>query len=232
MTFSPEEFFDLSGFGHRAIFLDCPQVWDVLTKIEGYVRQRVRPDILGKVEKGAHLFGDISIGSGTVVEAGAYIRGPAIIGQNCQIRTGAYLRGDVLVGDGCVVGNSTELKNSILLNGAAAPHYNYCGDSVLGNRANLGAGTKLSNFKIAADKSIKLRVGDETVDTGLTKFGAILGDGAQTGCNSVLNPGTILGKNVLVYACAAVRGYVPHGTIVKLRQQFENATGEASPPAG
>ncbi len=229
MSFSPEEFFDLGGFGHRAIFLDCAHVWDVLGKIEGYVRQKVRPDVLGKVEKGAHLFGDISIGSGTVVEAGAYIRGPAIIGQHCQIRTGAYLRGDVLIGDGCIVGNSTELKNAILLNGAAAPHYNYCGDSVLGNRSNLGAGTKLSNFKIAADKNIRLTVGGEVVDTGLKKFGAILGDGAQTGCNSVLNPGTVLGRDVLVYPCAAVRGYVPHRTVVKLRQAFDYATMAETP---
>lgn len=221
MSFAPEEFFDLSAFGHRDLFLDCAHIWDVLPKIAAYVRQKVRPDVLGKVEKGAHILGDVYIGSGTVVEAGAYIRGPAIIGKDCEIRTGAYLRGDVLLGDHCIVGNSTELKNTVLLNGAAAPHYNYCGDSVLGGKSNLGAGTKLSNFKIAEDKTIRLRAGEEVIDTGLTKFGAILGDGAQTGCNSVLNPGTVLGRKVLVYACAAVRGYIPHGTIVKLRQTLE-----------
>ena len=223
MSFAPEDFFDLASFAHREIFLDCNHVWDVLPKIAGYLRQRLRPDCLGKVEPGAHVLGDVFIGPGTVVEAGAYLRGPTIIGADCQIRAGAYVRGDTLIGDGCVVGNSTELKNTILMNGAAAPHYNYCGDSVLGVNANLGAGTKLSNYKIAADKTIRLKDGDAVVDTGLIKFGAILGDGASTGCNSVLNPGTVLGRNVLVYACAAVRGYVPHDTIVKLRQSLELA---------
>jgi len=223
MSFAPEEFFDLSGFGHREIFADCGEVWEVLRKIGAYVRQKLRPDVLGRVEKGGFVGPDVFLGSGTVVEPFACVRGPAIIGANCQIRSGAYVRGDVLVGDGCIVGNSTELKNTLLLNGAMAPHYNYCGDSVLGNDVNLGAGTKLSNFKIAADKNIRLEVGDEIVDTGLEKFGAILGDGTTTGCNSVLNPGTVLGRNVMVYACAAVRGYVPHDTIVKLRQTLELA---------
>jgi NDP-sugar pyrophosphorylase family protein len=221
MNFSPDAFFDLTGFGHRAIFGDCLEIWEVLHKIGAYVMQNLRPDILGRVEKGGFVAPDVYIGPGTVVEPFACVRGPAIIGANCQIRSGAYIRGDVLVGDNCVIGNSTELKNAILMNGAAAPHYNYVGDSVLGNQVNLGAGTKLSNFKIAEDKTIRLQVEDKVVDTGLTKFGAILGDGAATGCNSVLNPGTVLGRNVMVYACAAVRGYVPHDTIVKLRQAFE-----------
>lgn len=223
MSFAPQEFFDLSGFHHREVFNDCDHVWDVLRRIGAYVRRHVRPDILGTVEQGAFVGPDVRIGRGTVVEPFACVRGPAIIGENCQIRSGAYIRGDVLIGDRCVVGNSTELKNTLMLDGAAAPHYNYCGDSVLGNRTNLGAGTKLSNYKIAADKTVRLRVGDQVIDTGLEKFGAILGDGALTGCNSVLNPGTVLGKNVMVYACAAVRGFIPHNTVVKLRQDFDLA---------
>lgn len=216
-SFAPEDFFDLSQFGHQDIFSDCPQVWDVLRKIKAYVMTKLRPDNMGTVEKGAFVAPNVFIGSGTVVESFAYVRGPAIIGANCQIRSGAYIRGDVLIGDNCVVGNATELKNTLMLNGSAAPHYNYCGDSVLGNGVNLGAGTKLSNYKIAADKNIHLRDGDDVIDTGLDKFGAILGDNATTGCNSVLNPGTVLGRNVMVYACAAIRGYVPHDTIVKLK---------------
>ncbi|MGQ0612675.1 MAG: glucose-1-phosphate thymidylyltransferase [Planctomycetaceae bacterium] len=223
MKLAPGDFFDLSSFAHRALFDGCAFVWDALPRISDYLRRHVRPAIHGKVEPGAHILGDVFLGSGTLVEAGAYIKGPALIGSNCQIRANAYIRGDALVGDGCVVGNATELKNTVLLNGAAAPHYNYCGDSILGNFANLGAGTKLSNYKIAADKTIRLVVDGATVDTKLTKFGAILGDRASTGCNSVLNPGTVLGRNVLVYACAAVRGYVPHDTMVKLRQDFEMA---------
>jgi NDP-sugar pyrophosphorylase family protein len=221
MSFAPEEFFDLSGFHHRDIFRDCDEVWEVLRKIGAYVRQHLRPEILGRVEKGGFVGPDVFVGKDTVVEPFACVRGPAIIGEGCQIRSGAYIRGDVLVGNGCIVGNSTELKNTLMLDGAAAPHYNYCGDSVLGNRTNLGAGTKLSNFKIAADKTIRLRVKDQVIDTGLEKFGAILGDGAVTGCNSVLNPGTVLGRNVMVYACAAVRGFIPANTVVKLKQDFD-----------
>jgi NDP-sugar pyrophosphorylase family protein len=223
MNFAPEDFFDLSGFSHREIFSDCSEVWEVLRKISAYVRQHLRPDVRGDVEKGAFVGPDVLIGPDTIVESFAYVRGPAIIGANCQIRSGAYIRGDVLVGDNCVIGNATELKNTIMLHDAVAPHYNYCGDSVLGNHCNLGAGTKLSNYKIGPDKSIRLRIGDETIDTELEKFGAILGDGASTGCNAVLNPGTVLGKGVMVYANAAVRGYVPHHTIVKLRQELDEA---------
>ena len=223
MSFSPADFFDLKDFEHASIFDGCANVWDVLQKIAPYVRANVRTEILGRVEDGAHIIGEVFIDEGTVVEAGAYVRGPAIIGKNCEIRTGAYVRGDALVGDSCIVGNATELKNTLFLDRAAAPHYNYCGDSVLGNDANLGAGTKLSNYKIAADKTVRLLADGKVIDTGLIKFGAILGDGANTGCNSVLNPGTVLGRNVLVYACAALRGYVPHDTIVKLRQSIELA---------
>jgi len=224
MSFSPEDFFDLSQFGHRDIFSDCTEVWEVLRKISAYARQNLRPDMMGTVEKGGFVAPNVFVGSGTVVESFAYVRGPAIIGRDCQIRSGSYIRGDVLIGDGCVVGNSTELKNTILLNGAAAPHYNYCGDSVLGNNVNLGAGTKLSNFKVTADKSIRLKTATDEIDTGLEKFGAILGDNAATGCNAVLNPGTVIGRNSMVYACAAVRGYVPHDTIVKLRQELDLAS--------
>ena len=222
MSFAVADFFDLEGFEHAEVFDGCDRVWDVLARIAPYLRERAEMKVEGRVEDGAHLIGNVMIGAGTVVRAGAYIQGPAIIGKDCDIRPCAYIRGDALVGDGCIVGNSTELKNTLLLNGAMAPHYNYCGDSVLGNDVNLGAGTKLSNWKIAADKTVRLRVGDTVIDTGLNKFGAILGDRTQTGCNSVLNPGTVIGRDVLVYACAVLRGYVPSRTIVKLRQTFEN----------
>ena len=223
MSFLVSDFFDLDAFDHAAVFDGCDNVWDVLTKIAPYVRANVTTEIRGRVEDGAHIIGEVFIDEGTVVESGAYIRGPAMIGKDCEIRTGAYLRGDTLIGNGAIVGNSTELKNTLLMDRAMAPHYNYCGDSVMGNDTNLGAGTKLSNYKIAADKTVRLLVDGEVIDTGLIKFGAILGDRASTGCNAVLNPGTVLGKDVLVYACTAVRGYVPHRTIVKLRQPTEQA---------
>jgi len=203
MNFAPEEFFDLAGFHHREIFRDCVEVWEVLRKIGAYVRQHLRPDILGTVEKGGFVGPDVLIGRGTVVEPFACVRGPAIIGEECRIRSGAYIRGDVLIGNRCIVGNSTELKNTLMLDDAAAPHYNYCGDSVLGNGTNLGAGTKLSNYKIAADKTIRLRVGDQVIDTGLdythqdfTTTGVITPGGIVTGPNVWVNPGEVQGNGI------------------------------------
>ena len=171
--------------------------------------------------------GDIVIGPGTVVEPGAYIQGPTIIGANCEIRHGAYIRGQAVIGDGCIVGNASEVKNSILLPGAHCPHFNYVGDSILGRRVNLGAGTKLSNLAVNSAKdpatgkrpTIQLSIDGELYDTGLAKMGAILGDDTQTGCNSVLNPGVLVGRRTLIYPNASVsKGYCPKDSIVKLRQ--------------
>ncbi|UCG11328.1 MAG: glucose-1-phosphate thymidylyltransferase [Deltaproteobacteria bacterium] len=148
---------------------------------------------------------DIFVGPGSVVEPGALIKGPTIIGAHCEIRQGAYVRGHCLVGDRCVVGHTTEMKHSVMLNGAKAGHFAYIGDSILGNRTNLGAGTKLANLKIT-DTPIRIKVDGESYDTGLRKLGAILGDGAETGCNSVTNPGTLLGRGCLVYPAVSVRG--------------------------
>jgi bifunctional N-acetylglucosamine-1-phosphate-uridyltransferase/glucosamine-1-phosphate-acetyltransferase GlmU-like protein len=149
--------------------------------------------------------GDISLGAGSVVEPGALIKGPTIIGNYCEIRQGAYLRGNCLVGDRCVVGHTTEMKHSVMLHGAKAGHFAYIGDSILGNRTNLGAGTKLANLKIVPTP-VSVKVGEEIYDTGLRKFGAIIGDDTETGCNSVTNPGTLLGRRCLVYPGVSVRG--------------------------
>lgn len=221
--FAPEDFFDLADFEHQALFEGFEYVWEALPKIESYIESVIQPGIQGTIMTNVTIIGDVSIGEGTVVEPGVFINGPTIIGRNCQVRQNAYIRGSLLTGDGCVIGHSTEVKNSVLLNAANAPHFNYVGDSILGNEANLGAGTKLSNFKITVDKTIKVNVGDEVFDTGLIKFGAILGDGVQTGCNAVLNPGTIVGKGSQIYACSLARGFVPPDTIVKLRQRFDRA---------
>jgi len=156
----------------------------------------------------------VFIGEGTVVEDGAMIKGPAIIGRNCQIRHNAYIRDNVLVGDGCVVGNSTEVKNSILFNGAVAPHFNYVGDSILGHKAHLGAGVVLSNFK-SLPGNVTVEIDGKPLDTGLRKFGALLGDGAEIGCNSVLNPGSIIGRGAVVYPCTNWRGVLAANMIAK-----------------
>jgi|YNPNPStandDraft_1061719.scaffolds.fasta_scaffold07567_5 NDP-sugar pyrophosphorylase family protein len=218
---SPSDFFDLEGFAFADLFEDVEYVWEVLERIHKYALANAVDGVRGEVMAGAYLIGDrISIGKGSVVEPGALIKSPCIIGRDTEIRQGAYLRGGVIIGDGCVVGHATEIKNAVLLDGANAPHFNYVGDSILGRRVNLGAGTILSNVKILG-KTITVTVQGRKYDTGLRKFGAILGDDTQTGCNSVLNPGTLLGKQCRVYPCASVRGYHPDGTVIKLRQDLE-----------
>jgi NDP-sugar pyrophosphorylase family protein len=218
---SPSDFFDLESFAFADLFEDVEYVWEVLERIHKYALANAVDGVRGEVMAGAYLIGDrISIGKGSVVEPGALIKSPCIIGRDTEIRQGAYLRGGVIIGDGCVVGHATEIKNAVLLDGANAPHFNYVGDSILGRRVNLGAGTILSNVKILG-KTITVTVQGRKYDTGLRKFGAILGDDTQTGCNSVLNPGTLLGKQCRVYPCASVRGYHPDGTVIKLRQDLE-----------
>jgi len=201
---------------------DVQYVWDVLKRIKGYVENNVRHAIEGTVEEGAFVEENVYIGEGTVVERGALVKGPSIIGRNCHIRHGAYIRGYALIGDNCVVGHATEVIRALFLPGAKAPHFNYVGDSILGTDVNLGAGTKLSNLKNTST-GIVIKYNGRNFQTGLRKFGAILGDRCQTGCNSVLNPGTILGPDCIVYATASVRGVYTGKTIIKVKQNVETS---------
>lgn len=164
---------------------------------------------------GAVLWDDqIFFGPGAVVEPGALIKGPTIIGAYTEVRQGAYLRGKCLIGDRCVVGHTTEMKSSVMLNDAKAGHFAYIGDSILGADSNLGAGTKLANLKIR-EGTVKLKIGGEVFDTGLRKFGAVIGDAVQIGCNAVTNPGTLLGKSSLVFPVTSVRaGYHEANSVV------------------
>ena len=143
----------------------------------------------------------------------AYLGAPCIIGADTEVRHCAFIRGSALVGDGCVVGNSTELKNVILFDGVQVPHYNYVGDSILGYKAHMGAGSVTSNVK--SDKSLVVIHGAQNIPTGIKKVGAMLGDFVEVGCNSVLNPGTVIGRNSNVYPTSCVRGVVPEGSIYK-----------------
>jgi bifunctional N-acetylglucosamine-1-phosphate-uridyltransferase/glucosamine-1-phosphate-acetyltransferase GlmU-like protein len=157
----------------------------------------------------------IQIGRGSVVEPGALIKGPTIIGNRTEVRQGAYIRGTCLIGDRCVVGHTTEVKSSIFLDGAKAGHFAYIGDSILGNDVNLGAGTKLANLKIKGN-SIRIRAGEDVLDTGRRKLGAIVGDGTEIGCNAVTNPGTVLGRRCLVCPVLSVRaGVHPARTVIR-----------------
>jgi bifunctional N-acetylglucosamine-1-phosphate-uridyltransferase/glucosamine-1-phosphate-acetyltransferase GlmU-like protein len=158
--------------------------------------------------------GPIEIGEGAVIESGAYIKGPAVIGARTEVRQGAYVRGGVITGTACVIGHATEVKNAVFLNDAKAGHFAYVGDSILGVDVNLGAGTKLANLRIVRGNII-LRISGKSVDTGLRKFGAILGDGCETGCNSVTSPGTLFGPGSLIYPnTTAGSGLHPAGTIL------------------
>lgn len=166
---------------------------------------------------GASLMDDeIYIGQGTVVEPGALIKGPTIIGDNTEVRQGAYIRGNVLIGDKCIVGHTTEIKSAVMLGESKAGHFAYIGDSILG-KVNLGAGTKLANLKIIESKVV-LNIDGKKYETSLRKFGAILADGVETGCNSVTTPGSILGKNTLLYPNGTARGYYPPDSIIKFKQ--------------
>ncbi|MEX2304765.1 MAG: UDP-N-acetylglucosamine diphosphorylase [Waddliaceae bacterium] len=206
---SPESLFDLSNYRHASIFNDCAYVWDALSKIAPYLETAGLGKIEGEVSKDAHLVNPelISIGKGTVVEPGAYISGPCIIGEECQVRSGAYIRGNLITGNNCVLGHDSEFKNVIMLDGAKAAHFAYVGDSILGNAVNLGAGTVLANLRLDR-KQISIKLNGEKIDTGRKKFGAALGDHSQTGCNSVLNPGTIFAKGAMSLPCVNVSGFI------------------------
>jgi NDP-sugar pyrophosphorylase family protein len=218
--FKAADLFDLTQTDHAAIFEGTQFAWEALKKIEQYLRQNFKAGLGNKCEGVAYIGDHVSIGEGTLVEDGAMIKGPAIIGKNCQIRHNAYIRENVIIGDGCVVGNSSELKNSLLFNGAQVPHFNYVGDSILGYKSHIGAGVKISNLKLFPG-NIEVEVDGVPLDTGLRKFGALLGDGAEAGCNAVLNPGTILGRNAMVYPNVFWRGILPANMIAKNQAAVE-----------
>ncbi len=183
--------------------------WEILPNIKNHV------DFLFKnIPTGFKLLKEgILVGENVTISDQAIIIPPIIIGPNTEIRPGAYLRGNVITGSNCVIGNSSELKNCILLDNVQIPHYNYVGDSILGNNSHLGAGTVCSNLK--SDKSNVVIHADTNFTTNLRKIGAILGDNVEVGCNSVLNPGTIIGKNTRVYPLTSLRGVIPNDKIVK-----------------
>lgn len=202
----------------KPLLESCEYPWEVLPKIKDFILE-----IGPKLSK--ELYDEVSenvwIAKSAKIYPNNYIAGPTIIGENTEVRPGAFVRGNALVGNNCVVGNSTELKNVILFNNVQVPHYNYVGDSVLGYKSHMGAGSITSNVK--SDKSLVIvHNGDEHIETGLKKFGAMLADNVEVGCNSVLNPGTVICKESNVYPTSCVRGVIPeksihknNGTIIK-----------------
>jgi len=218
--FRPADLFDLTQIAHAAIFDGCDHAWDALKRIAAYLEANLRPGLHNDREGVAFIGQRVFIGEGTLVEDGAMIKGPAIIGRNCQIRHNAYIREQVIIGDDCVVGNSCEVKNSILFNHAVAPHFNYIGDSILGYRAHLGAGVKISNVKLVPG-NVTVELDGQPFDTGLRKFGALLGDLTDIGCNAVLNPGSVIGRGSLLYPNINWRGVLPAERIVKHARAVE-----------
>lgn len=210
MNISIDKLFNLSEFSPNAIFEGAQHPWDALTKIKTFILEYSKQ----LTEDYERISEFVWIGKGTTVEKTAMIKGPAIIGCNCEIRHSAYIRENVLIGNNVVVGNSTEIKNSILFNNVQAPHFNYVGDSILGYKAHIGAGVILSNLK-STGGTVKVRFDGGLIETGLRKLGAILGDHVEIGCNSVLNPGTVIGKHSIVYPLSSVKGYVPENSILK-----------------
>lgn len=231
----PQDFLDLEGFEFRGLFEGCEYVWQALTHVGRFALDHImRVDgdntVLGTVMEGAYIDDRdaVIIGEGTVIEPGAFIQGPAIIGRNCQIRHGAYIRGDVVIGNNCIVGHASELKNCIMVDTAQCPHFAYVGDSILGRGVNLGAGTKLSNVPVVSFRdaatgkrpSVKITIDGTVYDTGMAKFGAVVGDGTQIGCNVVTNPGCLIGPNTLVYPNLSLKkGYYPGNQVIKLKQE-------------
>lgn len=211
-------FFDWRSFAHSALFKDTEHVWQALTQFDRYFKTQLLGKIEVEIPPGVTLENreQISIGKGTTLEAGAFIRGPCLIGPNCSIRHGAYIRGNVITGAKCVIGHATEVKDCIFFDGAHAAHLAYVGNSILGKDVNLGAGTKCANLKFD-DTAVAIKIDGQKISTGLRKFGAIIGDGSELGCNSVTYPGTLIGKGVFWYPGVNFGGFVPQQSIVRSR---------------
>lgn len=193
------------------LFEGAEYPWEVLPKISAFIMELGNTLSSEEYEKRGE---NVWVAKSAKVAPTAYINGPAIIGKDAEVRHCAFIRGNAIVGEGAVVGNSTELKNVVLFNKVQVPHYNYVGDSILGYRAHMGAGSITSNVK--SDKTlVVVKDTEEQIATGLKKFGAMLGDCVEVGCNSVLNPGTVVGRNSQIYPTSCVRGVIHENSIYK-----------------
>lgn len=211
-----KDMFNLEQTIANELFETYDYPWEILPHIGDYIKE-LGPKLDKNIyeEKGDNIW----IAKSATVFSTAYIKGPCIIGENTEVRQCAFIRGNALVGNGCVVGNSTELKNVILFNNVQVPHYNYVGDSILGYKSHMGAGSITSNVK--ADKTlVQVKHNGNLIETGLKKFGAILGDNVEIGCNSVLNPGSIIGPLSNVYPLSMVRGCVSANSIYKNKNEI------------
>jgi NDP-sugar pyrophosphorylase family protein len=215
-------FFHLESFAHSTLWENGMPIWSALHQLKNYFSQFPLGKIRSSIPTGVHLMHPelISIGVRTTIEPGVLIRGPCIIGDDCQIRHGAYLREHVILGNRCQIGHSAELKYSILFDGAAVTHFVYVGDSIIGREANLAAGTKCANLRLDREE-VSVHWKEKKIKSGLKKFGAIIGDRVQIGCNCVLNPGTLIGKDSFCYPLLNIGGYIPPNSHIKLKHKHQ-----------
>ena len=206
-----EELLDLTHTLAAPLFEGKRYPWEILSPLKDFIRE------LGASlpkEEYDEIAPEVWVHKSAKIAPTALIAGPTVIGAGTEVRHCAFIRGSALVGEGCVVGNSTEVKNAVIFDNVQVPHYNYVGDTILGFRAHMGAGVVASNFR--SDKgNVSVKTGDEKIETGLRKLGAILGDGVDVGCNSVLCPGSVVGRDVIIYPLSRVRGFIPERSILK-----------------
>lgn len=216
MIVSLDQLFDLSSSAHGALFEGVQEPWEIIPRLKKYIESVIRVGNHGRVIGNAYIGEQVEIGEGTVIEHGACITGPTIIGKNCVIRAGAYIRPYSLIEDRCVVGHASEVKQSWLMAGAHVAHFNYVGDSVIGKNVNLAAGALCANMRLDPH-TVSIKHNGERIDTGLKKFGAFVGDNSKIGCNVVLNPGTLIGKNSKIYPALSVNGLHPAGSKISVK---------------
>jgi len=209
--FKPNNYFDLSEFTHRDLFDGVEHVWEIVPKISEYIQMMFDS---GKLKPNYKNSTNIFIGENTFIEEGAFIKGPAIIGKNCYIGHVAYLRENCLFGDNVHIGHASEIKNSVFLNKSKSAHLNYVADSIVGNNVNIAGGAMFANFRLDK-KHVTVRKNDSIHNTNLFKFGSAVGDNSSIGAGVVINPGTMLGINTVVYPLVSVRGVHKNGEVVK-----------------
>lgn len=209
-TLSPRSLFDFDHTEAAELLASVAYPWEILPKLKEYIQslqERLNENEYTEVKKGVFIHKTATVAPSAVIEA------PTVIGEETEVRPGAFIRGSALIGKGCVIGNSTEIKNAVISDGVQIPHYNYVGDSILGYKSHMGAGCIASNFR--SDKGNITVHGECDIETGLRKLGVMLGDFAEIGCNSVLCPGSVIGRNSIVYPLSRVRGVLPENVILK-----------------
>lgn len=219
LSFQAKDWLDLTQTDYTALFEGTTAAWEVLPKLSEYIAQTVKETDIHwsvKIHSSAVIGQGVKIGAKTVIGPQVVIEDHVIIGERCELRKGAYVRPNTIIGNDCVIGHCSEVKQSLLFNHVVAPHFNYIGDSIVGYQAHLGGGAVIANFK-STGSTVAVVTETERCDTQLRKFGAIIGDQAEIGGGVILNPGTCIGRNTLIYPGAIIRGVVPANKIYKTK---------------